>query len=80
MKKCLSFLLVATAVAIMIIFSFIMVSMVAWSISSVTGDLHRSVLTQEVPALSFWQSYKAVSFICLMAFPLQMLIERLRGR
>ena len=78
MKKCLSFLLVATAVAIMIIFSFIMVSMIAWSLVFLTGDLHRSVT--QVPALSFWHSYRVISFICLMAFPLQMVIEQLRGR
>lgn len=77
MKKCLSFLLVATAVAIMMIFSFIMISMVAWSVSSVTVNLHRSVT--QVPALSFWQSYKAISYICLMAFPLQMVIEQRVG-
>ena len=66
MKKCLSFLLVVATVAIMIIFLFIMVSMVAWSVVFLTGSLNGLGLTV-IPALSFWQSVGVVVLLSPLA-------------
>lgn len=54
----------AEAILYMILFLAIS-STVAWAVSSATGALHRSGLSDDVPALSFWQSYWIVVFIYL---------------
>ena len=40
----------------------------AWLISLLTGALNNSGLDQ-IPALSFWQSYGVIGLIYLLAFP-----------
>ena len=55
---------IAEAILYMILFLAIC-STVAWAVSSATGVLHDSGLSDDVPALSFWQSYWIVVFIYL---------------
>ena len=62
MRKCLSFLLVATAVAGGITIWAIIFSLVAWAIVFLTGALHNSGLDW-IPSLPFWQSVVVFSFI-----------------
>ena len=61
---------VAEVIAELIIYTILLVaivSMTAWTVSLLTGALHRSGLT-DVPALSFWQSY----WIALLVYVLSL--------
>ena len=60
---------VAEVIAELIIYTILLVaivSMTAWTVSLLTGALHRSGLT-DVPALSFWQSYWIVLLIYMLS-------------
>ena len=62
--------MVAELIAELIIYIILLVaigSMTAWTVSLLTGALHRSGLT-DVPALSFWQSY----WIALLVYVLSL--------
>ena len=60
---------IAEVIAELIIYIILLVaiaSMTAWTVSLLTGALHRSGLT-DVPALSFWQSYWIVLLIYVLS-------------
>mgnify|MGYP000876064720 CR=1 FL=1 len=70
MRKFSFFLLVAATTAISLAFWAIIIALIAWGVSFLTGDLHSSGITS-VPALSFWQSVKLIILIYLLAIPLR---------
>ena len=55
---------VATEAILYMILFLAISSTVAWAVSSVTGAIHRSGV-DDVPALSFWQSYWIVVLLYL---------------
>lgn len=78
MRKYFSFLLVAAAVVISMVFWATMISMVAWSVVFLTGALHGFGLAP-VPALSFWQSMGVV-FVMLSLLTFLLRAGRNNGR
>ena len=70
MRKTSFVVMLAATVAISIAFWAIMISVIAWGVVFLTGDLHSSGLTS-IPALSFWQSVELLALICLLAIPLR---------
>ena len=69
MRKTSFVVMLAATVAISIVFWAIMISVIAWGVVFLTGDLHSSGLTS-IPALSFWQSVKVLILISLLSVPL----------
>lgn len=71
MRKFFSFMLVAAAVVINLVFWANMVALVAWSVVFLTRSLHSSGLVT-IPALSFWQSMGVVfAILSLLTFLLR---------
>lgn len=62
--------MLAATVAISIAFWAIIIALIAWGVSFLTGDLHSSGITS-IPALSFWQSVELLILIYLLAIPLR---------
>ena len=70
MRKTSFVVMLAATVAISIAFWAIIIALIAWGVSFLTGDLHSSGITS-IPALSFWQSVELLILIYLLAIPLR---------
>ena len=70
MRKTSFVVMLEATVAISIAFWAIIIALIAWGVSFLTGDLHSSGITS-IPALSFWQSVELLILIYLLAIPLR---------